>query len=426
MDFQTYKTELWTPTWKLSALEDLAEKLNRKAVKLGAAPMTMKVLRNKDRVIVSETGGKATRKINFSLVQITGEIPQIPGWTLLLGMERDMETKDRVLNAVFGPGQDDEKNRKFRTTPIRCDHCGHNRIRRWGYVLREDATGKEIMVGKTCVKDFTGHDPEKAMRLMSIHREFRSACEDEEWGIGGGAFSFGYDVEGFARVVVFLIRELGGYTKAGEGFSCTGDEAAVYIHDRSRGKDVTPLELTPLEEKRLSQVLESWKEIHGKGTSDVESLTSFEYKIFLFMERGFIRPKEIRIAGGAVSGALKRINQKEIADLDEKNGQKSEWFGNIGERLEFNLVLDRHVFIAAYDLNLYIGHVQGTADKVVWATGETKAADKFWNFGPTGSLTEFKKGKTFTVRATVKGHKDHPKFGKDTKVNRVSVLREFE
>jgi len=41
--------------------------------------------------------------------------------------------------------------------PATCDHCGHNRARKWTIVIRS-ADGTQHRVGKSCLRDFTGHD----------------------------------------------------------------------------------------------------------------------------------------------------------------------------------------------------------------------------------------------------------------------------
>lgn len=50
--------------------------------------------------------------------------------------------------------------RQYTNTTIRCDHCKTNHKRNKAVVLIHEETGKEIMVGTTCLKDFIGYNVE--------------------------------------------------------------------------------------------------------------------------------------------------------------------------------------------------------------------------------------------------------------------------
>jgi len=79
---------------------------------------------------------------------------------------------------------------------IVCDHCGTNRRRRrYAYVLENTETGKQIMVGKQCLRDFLGHDPALLIEAAAFKFDLRDfgLPDDDDYGssYNRGDVSFG-------------------------------------------------------------------------------------------------------------------------------------------------------------------------------------------------------------------------------------------
>lgn len=88
---------------------------------------------------------------------LVGMTPRLPGgWTVLAAIEH-MEAGNLVT--TFG----DRSAEQYRHAAPDCDHCGHNRNRRYTVVVA-DEDGTVVQVGKSCLKDFVGHsNPENVL-----------------------------------------------------------------------------------------------------------------------------------------------------------------------------------------------------------------------------------------------------------------------
>lgn len=76
---------------------------------------------------------------------------------------------------------------------ITCDHCGHNRFRALGFVLRHNVTKEIKTIGSSCIDTYLNRNVEKAIKtfknwLDSFLHPIQAACNgdfdgiDKEWG----------------------------------------------------------------------------------------------------------------------------------------------------------------------------------------------------------------------------------------------------
>lgn len=105
-------------------------------------------------------------------VSVEGEAPHVGGWTFLAKLSH-VESGN-----VVHTHPDLQLPEKWLTADAHCEHCGLNRDRRVTYVLRHVETGEEKQVGKSCLKDFTGHpDPESLASFYENAWDIFSAAE---------------------------------------------------------------------------------------------------------------------------------------------------------------------------------------------------------------------------------------------------------
>ena len=144
------------PDAELGELRRRIERLDRRARKLGAAPIRL--------LDTGERDGTA------SFVVLCGKAPRLAGWTLAaIVSHRDHQTSLRPVG-IAG-----EYLHAARFAGARCEHCGLRRQRAETFVVTRERTGEVIQVGSGCVRDFVGgHDPERACRqaedLALAHR----------------------------------------------------------------------------------------------------------------------------------------------------------------------------------------------------------------------------------------------------------------
>ncbi len=90
---------------------------------------------------------------------------------------------------------------------IECDHCNTNRDRHFGSIVYNTETKEYRMVGKSCLKEYTGIDPTGLLALSHVY----SVARHWDPMMGGRAQKF-YDVDALLFIATAAVR-LFGYVK---------------------------------------------------------------------------------------------------------------------------------------------------------------------------------------------------------------------
>ena len=126
-------------------------KLAKKARKLGLSePVATLISERTKKIEVDTDRGRVDRFLPMSLFEVTTPIVKVSGWQLVGTIDADPVV---VNNAPHFTGSLEQ----FRANPTQCDHCNTNRDRNMTYVLKNDQ-GVLKQVGRSCLKDFTGHE----------------------------------------------------------------------------------------------------------------------------------------------------------------------------------------------------------------------------------------------------------------------------
>lgn len=93
-------------------------------------------------------------------LHLDSEIISMNGWTVLARVE-DINDKKVVdcFTEVCKP--------QWYKVDMHCDHCGTNRKRSCVFICKHE-DGREVQVGRTCLKDFTGIDPRAVVEYGSL------------------------------------------------------------------------------------------------------------------------------------------------------------------------------------------------------------------------------------------------------------------
>lgn len=137
--------------WSLSPAEyaltvEKIAKINARAAKRGFTGLLEVIGERTEETYVNEVGLETTEIVYKTT--ISGEPPKYNGWQLLAAL--DFEPGGLIVRTAPGI----ESINRDGLEPGKCDHCGHNRQRRYSYVV-SDGT-KTLQVGSTCLKDFLG------------------------------------------------------------------------------------------------------------------------------------------------------------------------------------------------------------------------------------------------------------------------------
>lgn len=375
------------PLQNIEVFRNKIEKLNRKAVKLGCLPIQI--------IIVGESEIKQPNKtvIKYTHVKIEGESPVLNGFKFIATIDH-LVGEGNLIRSI----PNEEIPSKYRTISTNCEHCNVNRYRKDTYLIKEEATGNIIQLGKTCLKDFFGHgNPQNMARYAEYLAEAGSLAESSYSSSGSKYF----ELEEYLNYVSEMVIRYGylSKTKANElnepydyiKFPSTGSRALnemfPNIHDKTHVKIYPSCEAIELTSKAM-EWLDSWKNNEG--------LNDFLYNVKTICTVTSIEYKHIGIASALIGAYLRDLDKEKerIAEGKEKENKKpSEYMGMVGVRQEFTLKVNKIIVTDGYMGNSAYIHIM-----------EDMEGNEFTWFSSGNCLEE---DKTYKVKASVKSHEEY-------------------
>ena len=170
--------EIIVPAYYEAELVERERVLAKRCARMGVSAPTVEVTRRFMEKRTDELGRECVEP--FIAYVVHGERPVLAGgWQVVASVEH-FDTGNIVSVAPYA--------REYAPTdllnaPATCDHCGHNRARKFTIVIRDEA-GVIHRVGKSCLRDFTGHD------LPAVWETFDddlSEWSDDYRSSGGGS-----------------------------------------------------------------------------------------------------------------------------------------------------------------------------------------------------------------------------------------------
>jgi hypothetical protein len=321
---QVSSEEFLIPSQNIESLEEKLEALNKKAKRLKIAPISLEKLGTERK---EDANGIVSILYR---VRVTGEAPIMAGWSFIATLQHTAE--GNIIRSVPGMVNDGELT-PYRDVDPKCDHCKKSRRRIDTYVLRSEQ-GETKQVGKSCLKDFTGHENPLAIASMAeFLAEAVDACEDaldDSWA-GLGAKKV-FDVGYYLSWVHACIREYGWISSAKafeEGKSSTAQQAVSSIEEYC--KEPKHVSFKPAEkDKEVAKAALEW--ILGNSwnkSSDYLCNVSVACKGEVISHREY----------GLVASLFVAYNKAMEIERERKQAATvSEWQGEVGKRGVFKLM----------------------------------------------------------------------------------------
>lgn len=400
----------------LQALQDKVDELNKRAERHGMNMLAVTVVRTKQFFPVYKGGFGHAQDLHC--VEITGTAPRINGWKLAARIEFNATIGNVVRIA---PGTDDDGSfEQYRTVGPVCEHCNSARRRNDVFVL-EHEDGYRKIVGRNCLADFLRCDgADKFARLAEyadVVRDWasRAECGDYE-GMGcGGLRVRTMSLERYLPVVAMLMRRIGwvSRTAAKERDDCssTADLAWTYFFNShpttKRWIENNELFADSKDAELAVRAIEWARTVDDTGN---------EYKntIKRIAESGLVDFKGLDGYAASIIIAYKKACEFEAERTEKaKNAKTKVWFGSEGNR-------ERGVSVICKGLHTFDGYY-GTTTIVRFehSVSDTETAVLVW-FASGDKERNWEEGEEYTIDATIKGHDDDDKYGKQTKINRVT------
>ena len=414
------KTELQLfeiPEWNIEELKKRVAKLNKKAVKVGC-PSILISFHGETQHVHPEYADlvrlglmaieDAPHYVTHNIA-LLGEGPKLAGWKFIGTLDHNTLPGSVIVNTV--PGEVVPK--RFYHNDAVCDHCGKIRRRNETFVVQHES-GEMKQVGRQCIRDFLGHDPQAILRLLSSIRKLYAEIESDEFcGYGGGYQDWTYNHERVLEVTSAIIRTYGWVSKAlaRDDFTktATAQDVLAYFNPPRMGT-------------KAYTEWQEWKDriLFNKEVDEEEAQNAMEWLVEQDGSTEYMHNLHMIAQADAVPTrlfgywcSLVATYQKAMERLraQEKTRKVSEYVGELKKRQEFDVEI---IGIS------YIDSIYGTTKlhRMLDDGGRTL----IW-FASSGS--DMERGRKYRIKGTVKKHEEY-KGWKQTSLNRVAVIEELE
>jgi hypothetical protein len=401
---------------------------NRRAVKLGFPPATLKLLDDsvvKMRILFDgrhvSAGGAydhlPAKQVYFVAdAELEYTIPVIDGWELISVF--NLEGAPLIKDSDGNPVLDDDGNPTYgdrivftSTVPgkelpakyldkheIHCDHCGHNRFRTRSMLMRDVANGMEKEVGSTCVKDFFGHDPKNLTWISYFN--FEGLCEDSVDFYAGGGGAYDMDTHGLMAYTALAIRQFG-WTSKGDAYgdptkTSTADDVFMLMDPPMNfNGEVMP---TDDDRKLALDTIKHFSEL-DPGTND------YLVNCCKVVKLGYVPHKMVGVACSMVATYRRHVQ----SELEKKDYPESEFVGEVGDKVEANV---KCLFFTE------VSSDWGTSEFYIFINEETGEVFKTYYGGVKWQVNQ---GDTCKIKGTVKRHNTDSNGRKATMLTRVNA-----
>lgn len=401
--------------------EQKVEKTNRKAAKLGMAPVSFSYGAVIEVSVGSDTigsydvieNGRKVRKALYVEVTLDGQAPVIEGYEFVATVDLRGETAI-VKRQPFSTDEGDLMGFHGHNDG-HCDHCGMIRRRNDALILRDTKTRELIQIGRNCAADFFRSKDASAMLAVSDWIESYGNVTDPS----GRAEPYS-SVERMYQVAAAVVRTFGWVAVKDTHL----DNSLVSTRSRVWA-NLFPWPKMPVEDKvtvlpediEEAKVVMQW--LHDRFLSkDDGQCNEFERNVkaaveYLGGDVPLVRNRNLNFLIWGIGG-YKRDLQKDAEERRRKaeaakQQAASEFVGVPGERRDFVVTLKfKRVFGGEYGPRYMQKFEDADGNVIVW-----------WGTNDAAARTVV--GNTYVLKATIKGH-DLYEGVKQTTLTRATVI----
>jgi len=406
------KTETYTiPASQLETFEKAIATMNRKAKRLGLAPLTYELteeyVADQSVTWISEYTEKTKDfKIGVIDVTVTGEVPALQGWQLAATLDfsrgKNAETGETKTDCIVYsfPGCPEMPDRFHGEYTTACDHCNTTRFRRKVYVVWNVERNEWLQVGSTCVVDFLGgKNYAKQLEFMADLFIHLSDEEKDRWEGGRNSYDLYMETNHVLATCIAVIRQHGYISgaKAEQTWtSSTANELKAYFY--SNGKDYcwkTKPTVTEEDRNLAIKTLDWVRSLEGANDFEKNLKTILSKTEVALRFTGFIT---------AAYPCYSRAVEREMVKKAEAN---SNHLGAIKDRVTCNVKVTGLRFIEGYRFSsTLISMIDDQGNVLKWFASNPP---------------ELEIGRHYTLTGTVKAH-DEWRGTKNTVLTRCKIV----
>ncbi len=429
---------------ELDYIRGKVEKLNRRAAKIGCAPIVLTVLKEEEVIVKKNASDNIPEDYAKVVVTIDlrGEPPKIAGWTFVATVEpTDIEGGDEPVNIINKmPGVTYDVPIEYRhASMFQCDHCHTKRQRNEVFVIRHE-NGEFKIVGRQCIKDFMGYNA-SPNELVRMAQDYANLVGEIRAGFGGNYGEPTCNLQEYLFRTAYFVRKFG-YSRGDDedeyGMHRQATKWAVWgtfwidgDYRRPESKRENPfygffrntdgtepinfgMTINPKYGKHMSdQEYADAKAYYDAAKAYIcelvggeeDELNDYLYNVRVIMQMRYIKRQHAGYAASVV-----RVYQKHLGD-EEKRRQReqSEFQGVVGQKLTIPDVklVNARGFESTYGWSEILTFSDKTGNYYKWFTN-------------TRAKLNLNVGDTVAIAATVKKH-DEYNGAKSTVITRAKI-----
>lgn len=388
-------------------------KFNRKATKLGCEPIRVEIVNENvavERVFmtVDEDHAESTRIVEVlaNEVRLVGTAPKLADWSLVARVE-GIENEILIHHV---PGFEGTVDARFRDLGAEvCEHCNLTRKRNDTFIV-EHVDGTQTQVGRNCLRDFTGHSPERELLVAKWLFSVRSMMEESERSFWGKIEHYINVPEALALASYYVSKY--GYVSKSKAEAENNYPTALRVADhwqRSTSDSareekkyaIDGIKDDPMHKQRADEVVQWVRNV----LANKPNLNDYERNLVVLFKVTAVSPFHLGLCVSAMAAYL-RWQEREV----EKRERKicNEWVGKVGERLRGLTVTveTMRMLETAWGASTLIKFRDDAGHVFTWfASGDRER--------------EYKIGEKTIITGSVKAHNEY-KGAKETLLTRVS------
>ncbi len=343
MSEQTEDRTIEIVSSNLERLDNEIAKLNRRADKIdcphvGYIIHETKMIRDPNKVRQAEEKAspidpetlESIPFVRIHVIEIVGKGPKVEGWKFVGTLDHYTIPGKVIVNTV--PGE--VVPERYFEHEASCDHCEKIRYRVETFVLEgiDENEGEFKLVGRSCLKDFFGHDPMYVARWLNRVWKFIDTLEARSRGWGGGRYTTYYKSEEVLTTTSAIIRTFGWLAKSAAGYEKTSTAShVVYTLNRSGNLEDWRKFVAAIAYDEEKDLEEARAAVAWLKTKDGDN--EYIHNLKLLENERYIHAKMIGYWCSLVA-AYQRENARLTSQKKERATRTNEYVGKIGDRIQ--------------------------------------------------------------------------------------------
>lgn len=412
------KNAVYIPEANMLRLDKEISKLNRRADKIGCPrveyyvhevctiphPATVTNRENYLQRKLTEDELSDIPMVDLCLIEIVGEGPKVEGYKFVGTLDHYTIPGSVIVNTVPGEKVPEQF---YESDPI-CNHCNAHRNRVETFIVEKMDDGSYLQIGRNCLRDFFGHDPQSIARFLTRVITFVNSLRDEEWTGYSERTTYYYNSVKVLTYTVAAIRSFGWVPKsaASEENAPTASEVDYMLSTPCNARDIRAKEeyMDRVHFNPEADLKEAEAAIEWLKTQDGDN--EYMHNLKLLEEANAIPTKMLGYWCSLIAAYQREQSRLERA---KKENRLNEHLGEIKDRVE--------IVVKCVGLR-YIDGYYGTVCIHRMRDSDGRSINWFAN-----ADAKMEKGNSYSIRATIKKH-DEYKDWKQTNVSRLTVIEE--